>query len=576
MSRGFPRHLIPVAAVVVLGAIMSILDTTIVNVAIATLTHDFGTSLATIQWVSTGYLLALATVIPLTGWAADRFGTKRLYMLAIALFVLGSGLSGLAWSAGSLIAFRVLQGLGGGMIMPVGMTILNQAAGPRRIGRMMSVVGVAAMLAPLLGPVLGGWIVTDISWRWIFYVNLPVGALTLLLALRILPADRSRASERLDLRGLLLLSPGLAALVYGLAETESAGGIASAGAVGGLLAGAILITAFVLHALRHPAPLIDLRLFRHRAVAAASGTTFLLATAFFGTLLLLPLYFQVVRGASPLVAGLLLAPRALGAAITMPIGGRVTDRSGAGRAVLPGLAIAALATLPWVRVGASTSHWLLGGAQFVQGLGIGLAMMPAMSAAYKALERDAVPRATAALSSIQRIGGSIGIALTAVVLQHQIAGITGLTGGAGPGALERGPLAQAKLAPQLAAAFAHTFWWGLLLIALAMLPALFLPRTGAGRKRRPDPDPGEPRRPTRGRRCLPGDDHRSGHHGRRRYGLPYPGNRVRPHRLSGAGIWRAPLARAMLGADEPATEDEPRATHNADPRGEVATHDPGG
>jgi MFS family permease len=163
MSGGLDRHLMSVAGVVVLGAIMSILDTTVVNVAIATLARDFDASLATIQWVATAYLLSLATVIPLTGWAADRFGTKRLYMLSIALFVGGSALYGLAWSSASLIAFRAFQGLGGGMIMPVGMTILNQAAGPRRVGRMMSVVGVAAMLAPLLGPVLGGWIVEDFS-----------------------------------------------------------------------------------------------------------------------------------------------------------------------------------------------------------------------------------------------------------------------------------------------------------------------------------------------------------------------------------------------------------------------------
>ena len=183
------RALLAVASVVVLGTIMSILDTTVVNVAINTLSLDFHTSLTTIQWVATGYTLALATVIPLSGWIADRFGTKRLYMISIALFLAGSALSGLAWSAGSLIFFRVLQGLGGGMIMPAGMTILTRAAGPARIGRVMSIIGVPMLLGPIIGPILGGWLVADVSWRWIFFINVPIGIVALFLAARILPRD---------------------------------------------------------------------------------------------------------------------------------------------------------------------------------------------------------------------------------------------------------------------------------------------------------------------------------------------------------------------------------------------------
>src|SRR4051812_48880993 len=162
----FDRTLIGASIVVILGAFMTILDTTIVNVAIDKLSRDFHTSLTTIQWVATGYTLALATVIPLTGWAADRFGTKRLYLTSITLFVTGSILSGMAWSSASLIGFRVLQGLGGGMLMPAGMTILTQAAGPHRVGRVMAIIGVPMMLGPILGPVLGGWLVDDFSWRW--------------------------------------------------------------------------------------------------------------------------------------------------------------------------------------------------------------------------------------------------------------------------------------------------------------------------------------------------------------------------------------------------------------------------
>src|SRR3954463_14910464 len=210
-----------VAAVVVVGVVMSILDTTIVNVALETLSRELDAPLSTIQWVSTGYLLALASVIPLTGWMSERFGAKRIWMTSVALFGLGSALCGLAWSAESLIFFRVLQGFGGGMIMPVGMSVLAQTAGPHRIGRVMSVIGVPMLLGPILGPVIGGVIVDNASWRWIFYVNIPIALVALALAARLLHPDSSRADAgRLDTLGLGLISPGLVAIIFGLSQSE--------------------------------------------------------------------------------------------------------------------------------------------------------------------------------------------------------------------------------------------------------------------------------------------------------------------------------------------------------------------
>src|SRR5215213_9818131 len=226
-SRDEPlgREVWVVATVVIVGVIMSILDTTIVNVALETLSRELDAPLDTIQWVATGYLLALATVIPLTGWMTERFGSRRIWMISVALFGLGSALCGLAWSAESLIAFRVLQGFGGGMIMPVGMALLAQTAGPARVGRVMSVVGVPMLLGPILGPVVGGLIVDSVSWRWIFYVNVPIVFVALAMAARLLKRDAGRADAgRLDWRGLLLLSPGLGAVVFGLSESESHGG----------------------------------------------------------------------------------------------------------------------------------------------------------------------------------------------------------------------------------------------------------------------------------------------------------------------------------------------------------------
>src|SRR5579862_507657 len=215
--EGLDRETLVVAGVVLLGAIMSILDTTVVNVAIDHLAVAFRSSLTTIQWVITGYTLALAAVIPITGWAADRFGTKRIYMWSLVLFTLGSVMSGLAWSAASLILFRVLQGIGGGMIMPAVMTIMTKKAGPHRMGRVMGVLGVPMLLAPILGPILGGWLVDDVSWRWIFFINLQIGVVAFCLALRVLEPDQPRPNHRLDWLGMALLSPGLAAFIFGLA-----------------------------------------------------------------------------------------------------------------------------------------------------------------------------------------------------------------------------------------------------------------------------------------------------------------------------------------------------------------------
>jgi EmrB/QacA subfamily drug resistance transporter len=472
-----PREVWVVSGVVITGVIMSILDTTIVNVALETLSRELRAPLNTIQWVSTGYMLALAVVIPLTGWMSERFGAKSVWMTSVALFGIGSALCGLAWSAGSLIFFRILQGFGGGMIMPVGMALLAQTAGPHRVGRVMSVIGVPMLLGPILGPVIGGLIVDSWSWRWIFYVNVPIAIASLALAAKLLHADAGRADAgKLDWLGLLLLSPGLAGVVFGLSETETHGGMGDPIAWGPIVAGLILIAAFVMHAARAPRPLIDVKLFKVPAFGAASATTFLLAGSLFGAMIILPLYYQVDRGESALAAGLLMAPQGLGAALVMPIAGKLADKVGGGRVAVVGLVIATLGTLPFAFVSGDTPYWLLGSVLVVRGIGIGSTMMPAMAAAYATLESAAVPRATSALNVLQRVGGALGTCIMAVVLQHEIRDALGGAAGGGIGVSVPDSV-RARVADPLAGAFATTFWWAVGACLLALIPAIILART---------------------------------------------------------------------------------------------------
>jgi EmrB/QacA subfamily drug resistance transporter len=470
-GEGLSREILVLAGVVILGTIMTVLDLTVVNVAIPTLASDLGASIPAIQWVMTGYMLAFATVIPLTGWAAERFGARRTWIFALVLFLAGSVLAGAAWSIGSLIAFRVLQGLGAGMILPVGQTILAQAAGPQRMGRVMSVIGVPMLLAPVFGPLLGGAIIGAASWRWIFFINLPVGLAAVVAALRLLPAgsgsrSAARGGPRLDVRGLLLLSPGIAVFLYGMSEAGGHGGFGNPRTSVAVLAGLALIGLFFWHAaVRGGQALIDVSLLRRRGFGAAAAVNLLLMVALFGSLILIPLYYQQVRHEGAVAIGLLLAPQGLGAALALPLAGRLTDTFGARGVASAGMVLAALGMLAYTQVGPGTSYLYLSAALLVVGAGVGATVVPSMAAAFQALSRAETPRATSALNVIQRLGGAVGTALFAIVLSRQ----AGAGAGAGAGGGAHG-------AEALAGAFGTTFWVAAGLIAVAVVPALLLPR----------------------------------------------------------------------------------------------------
>jgi EmrB/QacA subfamily drug resistance transporter len=495
-DEGLDRGVMAVAGVVVLGAIMSILDVTVVNVAINTLARNFKTTLSTIQWVATGYTLALATVIPLTGWAADRFGTKRLYMTSITLFVSGSVLSGLSWSAESLIGFRVLQGLGGGMLMPLGMTIMTRAAGPHRIGRLMAILGIPMLLGPIGGPILGGWLIDTASWHWIFLINVPVGAVALLYAVWALPKDSPEPSESFDIVGALMLSPGLALFLYGVSSLPETGTITATKTWVTMLIGAALVIGFVLYSFKPRHPLLDLRLFRNRNLTVASVSMFVFIVAFMGAGLLFPSYFLQVRGESTLDAGLLIAPQGIGAMVTMPIAGMLADRIPVGRTVPFALVLIAAGFFTFTQLDADTSYWLLCGSLFVMGLGMGGTMMPIMTSALKTLTSHEVARGSTLVNILQQIGSSIGAAVMSVILTSELNDSPAVPGAVDP--QTGAPITEAGLAiaaqhqPQLAqqappgliergldfvaGSFATTFWVAFALVLVTFIPIAFLPR----------------------------------------------------------------------------------------------------
>jgi len=329
------------------------------------------------------------------------------------------------------------------------------------------------LLGPILGNVVGGAIVDQVSWRWIFYINVPVGVAAVIAAQRLLPDARPRLGERLDLRGLLLLSPGIALFVYAMTEAGNRGGFGATLTVVSAAAGLALVALFIGHARRRgKAALLDLSLFRRRGFGTAAALNFLLIGALFGSLLLLPLYYQLVRHESPLQVGLLLVPQGVGAALAMPVAGWLTDTIGARVVVSIGIVVATLGTLGYTQVGAHTSYLLLALALLAVGVGIGSTIAPSMAAAYQTLGREETPRATSALNVVQRVAGAIGTALLAIVLQRAIAADIPHFGGGiqGIGALARQP----RTTPLLAHAFGTTFWVAAGLIGAALAPALLL------------------------------------------------------------------------------------------------------
>lgn len=401
-----------ISSVAILGSFLAQMDATVVNVSLASLALELHATLSHIQWVTSGYLLALALTLPLSGWLVDRIGAKALYLWCFAAFTLTSAMCGLAWSANSLIGFRILQGMSGGLLAPMAQLIMVRAARDR----MARVIGYAAMpilLAPLLGPVVAGALLHFASWRWLFLVNLPFGLLALALAALFLPVDRDERRPRsLDLIGLGLLSPCVALFLYGTARATGPFGLAA------LALSALLFVAFLWWARRKKdAAIIDLRLFKDATFSAAVTVQFLSQGVAFAGQMLIPVFLTRAGGLSPSATGLLLAAQGLGMMVSYPFVGSLVDRFGS-RKVSVGGALAALAgTLPFVFLAhQGPAGAVVIAALFLRGMGLSCIGVPAISAAYASVKRDDLPMAATTLNIVMRTGGPTLTTLCATCL----------------------------------------------------------------------------------------------------------------------------------------------------------------
>jgi EmrB/QacA subfamily drug resistance transporter len=418
---------VAVSVVFVAAMFMSIMDVTIVNVALPTIGRDFSVSPTSVDSISIAFLVSLAVFITASGWLGDRFGGKRVLLIAIAVFTIASALCGLASSLGELVAFRILQGAGGGMLAPVGMAMLFRAFPPAERIRASAILTTPTALAPALGPVLGGLLVTDLSWRWVFYVNVPIGAVALAFGALFLRQTAENQPGRFDLPGFLLSGIGLGLLMYGVSEGPDLGW-GSATVLACIAAGFVLLVAMVAVEMRTSEPIVALRLLGNRLFRSSNGVMILGSVAFLGTLFVISLYYQDGRGLSPLQSGLSTFPEAIGVMFGAQLASRVLyPRLGPRRHIATGLTGVAMSIGLLSLLGAQSSLWWARLLMFTLGLAMSQVFVPAQAAAFATITPAASGRASTMFNAVRQIGGAIGVALftTVIVLvgaTHRVAG----------------------------------------------------------------------------------------------------------------------------------------------------------
>jgi EmrB/QacA subfamily drug resistance transporter len=408
--------------VIILGVFMSILDQTIVNIAIPRLQTAFGADIHSVQWVLTAYILAQGVATPTAAFFADTLGIKRFYIISLAAFTVGSALCGIAWSLPILITFRVLQGLGGAALFPLSITLLFREFPPQERGMAMGFFGVPALLAPALGPTLGGYLVTYAGWQTIFYINVPIGIIAIILSLIFIREYRPEGRRRFDVFGFIFVSLGLIALLYSL-SSASTDGWGSATVLGFMAAGVLFLALFVatelILARRGGQPLLDLRLFANGPFRAGVIANLFVIFGLFGGLFLFPIYLQNIRGLSPFQAGLILLPQALASMFSVIVGGRLVDRFSVRAVMIPGLLILALATWELTNISIYSSFGWLQLMLVLRGLALGLTVQPLTVATLSEIKPRDLAQASA-LSTVNRaVASSLGIAILATLVQTQ-------------------------------------------------------------------------------------------------------------------------------------------------------------
>lgn len=449
-----PKGLMGLIWILVLGAFAPLLDSTIVNVALPTINHALNASVNTSQWTITGYLLAMGVVIPISAWLLERLGGKKLWLISLFMFLIGTILSSLAWNMPSLIAFRIIQGAAAGIITPLVMTMALREAHGLPLTSIMSTATLPMVLVPVLGPVIGGFIVNDLNWQWIFYVNVPILIVAIILAWWKLPKETpTKEKHPLDILGFLMLAPSVALIFYGLSNASEHAGFGSRSVLEPLIIGLVLMMAFVIYALIKKHPLIDLRPFKIRAFSASIAILFIAGLTIYGPLLLISLFYQNDQHQTALMAGILLAPQGLGSLIPRLFTGKLVDKFGSKAVILVGLIITVLGTLPFALATATTNKWLLASILFVRGLGLTPLTIAVMANAFQGVPKDEIPNASSTTRIIQQVGGSFGTAILVVILT------------------------QAAMTHRIySQAFNVAFWWAIGLAALAIIPTLLLPR----------------------------------------------------------------------------------------------------
>jgi EmrB/QacA subfamily drug resistance transporter len=468
-----------VGAVFVCGLFMDILDTTIVNVALPTLAREFDASTASIEWVVLGYLLSLAVWIPASGWIGDRYGTKKVFLFALAMFTVASALCGQAETLRELVTFRVLQGIGGGMLTPVGTAMLFRAFPPIERAKASTILIIPTVLAPALGPVVGGWLVTDVSWRWIFYVNLPVGVFGFVFGFLFLREYREGTAGRFDVPGFVLSGGSLALVLFALSQGPEAGWrspeVLTTGALGVLLG-----VALVLVETRIPNPMLALRLLRERMFRNANIVLTLTYGSFVGVLFLLPLFLQELRGLTALESGLVTFPQALGVIVSSQIVGRLYVRVGPRRLIFFGMCAMTMVTASFALVDLETNLWWVRAIMFLRGICMAFSFVPLQAATYANISVADTGRASAIYSTQRQVAAALGVATLATVLITRT------------NTLNEGATSPAQLAHGALGGYHAAFLVGALLVGCAALSALLIRDEDAAATMRPPAERTEP------------------------------------------------------------------------------------